>query len=187
MTFYLFFAAINSLLWLIVPFRQFQTKYFLFFLFLALTDPICLSVSYFFHINTNYVLIVSVFFLIFSLFEKKKGLPFFSMLTIFSIIAIIIPFYRPEKLLFVVVIGEIFVLFAIIKNIIHCCIKNDEIKAFHVCLLFFQLLTTLKLWYILIGSSTGLTYFISTFIFDIGIALYFIFSNEKNSRILITL
>lgn len=62
----------SILIWCFPPFRQWKTKYFTYFLLLAVCDPLKLLTRDLFHIQYNLLNVMFAFFFVASLIEEKK-------------------------------------------------------------------------------------------------------------------
>lgn len=180
---------ISIVVWLLIPIRQRLSRYFYYFLILALSDPIVyafrkMGVN---HYIIIYLLLGEILFLsIFSFQEIKRYIIFFAVI---FIIPNLIYFFYPGDL-----VAELLLV------IIHTCILLRflyffilRINAEHIFYVFVTVLilyeTTIitKFINVLTNFTDAYIYFIITTIFEILIGLFFRPFKEDNPRLLLQL
>ena len=159
--------------WLLPPFRQRGCKYFLYFLILALSDPI-FRLIYWIHATdvTWYYLVISTLVLI-SLFRKK-----YLFLLLIADIIILIYLTIPEIRLFTFLLHFIIMLY-FLKEFILIISKESKIVIFNLALVLYEVTLLFKLTasYFEFGVYN---YYLTT-AFEILPAVFFTIYNEKNS------
>ncbi len=165
---------INVSFWLLPPFRQKGCKYFLYFLILALSDPIVMIINWFRPLESSvYYLVVSTFILIVLL--KKKYL----LLTLILILFAAIYLSNPEIRMFTFLVHFIILLY-FLREFIMIISKDSGILIFNLMLVLYEASIIFKFAASYL-SIAGYLYFYLTTAFEIFIALFFAIFNEKNS------
>ena len=136
-------AYSNTFVWLIPPFRQYRTKYFYFFLVLALMDPVVLIFWRLLLINPQLISPVVALFLIFSLFPiSSKNI----LLTFFSCLVLILgePYLNNTQILLLNALIHIVVLVIIINHFLKFTAEKNSISLFYIFVISYELSTILK-------------------------------------------
>jgi hypothetical protein len=172
----------SILIWLFPPFRQYKTQYFLFFLILALADPvifILLKTLSFHVIRTNLII---TFFMILSLIDRnklKKGW-IFVLLLLLVLLAVAIKF--PIKEIYPIkIILSCIILFFILRDSLLYLNKHHTINLFYLVFILYEITIIIKFIYTASRTHTGTIYFYTTGFFEIFIGIFFCFYNKKNS------
>lgn len=175
---------LSVIVWLLPPFKQYKGRYFLFFLILAVIDPI--AFSYGFITRTTLPGQVSTLFhysLILSLISKdviKKNWVFFLLLTLVMFVPTILRFDRIQNLLVNILLQSV-ITFIILKNFILHFVTNRSISVFHSVFLFYQFTNILKYLNILVGYADATAFFYITSIAQIAFGLFFSIHRENKS------
>lgn len=164
----------NNIAWLLPPIRQRGCKYFIYFLILALSDPIFALINWIHPSDSAaYYLFISTLVLI-SLLRKKILL--FSLLII-----LIMSIYlsNPELRFFILLIHFIILLY-FLKETVVIISGESKIVIFNLVLVLYEASVLFKL-----AASyleiVGPLYFYITTAFEVFIAIFFTIYNEKNS------
>ena len=184
----LFFSSI--IIWLIPPIRQRKGKYFVFFLILALSDLINLSITLIFNKNlSGFIFSISTFLLIISLFERttiiKSRLPI--VLILIAILVANVLITEPNFYYTIIIINYFIMAFIILKKFIVTYVDTRIMNIFLVVLLFYLSTTLLKLFNIIIGFADATAFFIITTIVQIAFGLFFSIFRENNKRLMVQL
>lgn len=175
---------LSILIWLVPPIRQNKTKYFTFFLILALSDPILYSIYLIFGIQALKFYPIMTFLLIISLSNNKK--PFLWIATSVAILILTYIFNNnPTRLYYLCIILFTVVLFQIINKLIQILIQKRLLNLFLSVLLFYALINELKFIAIALNLYQGsISYYLATFtqIF-FGIIFSFITITTKNYQL----
>jgi len=163
--------------WLLPPFRQKGHRYFLYFLILALSDPIWFLINNFYPGNSSfYYLVISTLTLI-SVMRKK-----YLFASFIPIILIGIFLDYPEVRIFTFIVHFILLLY-FLKEFIIIISKDSKIVFFNLILLLYEATVLFKF-----GASyfttAGYLFFYITTAFEIFIAAFFTLYNEENSPVL---
>lgn len=178
-------VLLSMFIWLFPPIKQYKTKFFLFFLFYALADPIAISSVYFFKISGQRFYPIFLFLVLFSLFEKTK------VKTVGVIIIAIVFFYlsqflSQDQLIIVDIIIHFFILLMISYMFTKHIIDEGSVNLFLILLITYELIALLKNFAVIVDFQQGLyQFYVSTLIQIIfGISFIFININTKSFQIL---
>ena len=181
----LLIQSLSILIWILPPVRQYKTPYFLFFVVLALSDPIIYSIYYTLGIQSFKFYPIMTFLLIISISNINK-----KRLWIISAVFILIISYtiQSETLLLYIFCTIIFsiVLFLIIYQLIQLLMQKRILNLFLCLLLFYALLNMLKLIALSLNlyQHGAISYYLGTFIqIFFGILFSFITINTKSFSI----
>ena len=109
---------INSFIWLLVPIKQFKTRFFLFFLFLGLLDPIYILFYNYIHINSLYYYLycatILLYLILFNLKQKYRIL----LVLIFLIFSSVILYYSPTQSLLLQILIHLIIFVVFLKVLI---------------------------------------------------------------------
>jgi hypothetical protein len=167
----------NTVAWLLPPFRQRGCKYFLYFLILALSDPVFSLIDWIHPSNsTPYYLFVSTLILVTLL--KKKIL----LLSLLIVILLSIYLSNPEIRLFTSLVHFMILLY-FLKEMIVIISRESKIIIFNLVLVLYEASVFFKFTASYL-EITGILYFYITTAFEVFIAIFFTIYNEKNSPVI---
>lgn len=173
--------------WLIPPFRQFNGKYFYFFLILALNDPIALLFQTI-KLPTNFITISSVILLAISIMSfklsKQTWLLLFPSLILISYGIGLLSFYVQ---LWILLFGHFFILLYILRTATLNIFKTSTLNFFYFGIVFLEVTYITRLIAVLSDMNSGVIFYILTGFFQILIALFFSFFREDSKSIQINL
>ena len=172
-------VTVSILIWLLVPIRQFSSKYFYFFLIIGVTDLIVRLNRYFDLSMNNSLYVLMAFLLIVSLLsanKRNKILPYY-VVTIFIIFLAL--YFNSYFMLefYVLIILNLFILVQVFLHFFNHTLEKNEIKLFYLVFLLYQIITVAKLFNIITTTFGGFFYFIISTVFQIVIGLFFCFVN----------
>ncbi len=176
-------------IWFFPPIRHFKRKYFLFFLILALIDPIRLaSVTFFKYALSPYWGALLHSLLVCSLLKKpsfKKE--DFSIFLLYIILLLPIVWslfnYIPWQLEYVFILFYyMFLIVLIMKDLIVDFTLKGNFDLFLIALMFYLFASIIKHSLILFGVKNAIEYFIFTSFFQAGIGLYFSIVRDDQIR-----
>ena len=179
---YPYILTLSILTWGIIPFRQFKKKFFIFFLILALMDPIIITAFLLFHVDPLRIYVPLVLLSIYSLFEVKtiKKNIFLFILIIAS--SLVFSFLGNNELLRICLMFLILVTFIIFfKFALIELYKEEHINIFYFVLCVYEISLLLKFMLEIINIKTGAIFFILSLLFEVFIGTYFIIYNEVTS------
>jgi hypothetical protein len=167
----------TSVAWLFPPFRQRGCRYFLFFLTLAISDPVWKLITLFqFGDSSFYYLIISTIALTAVL--KKKELLLLLIPALFAGI-----YLSPSEIRIFTIIVHFSILIFFLKEFILIISRESGIVIFNLILLLYEA-TVLFKFSASYFMTAGYLFFYLTTAFEILIAIFFSFVNEKNSPVI---
>jgi len=168
--------------WAFPPFRQHKTKYFYFFLILALSDPIHITLGRLLGVNRSYYYLSVTLLLVLSLIEfkvKKQILlgSFFVLIIIFTSLM------GDTKVGYAVFVAcQVVILIFFLRDLFIDIRENENINLFYIVMILYIVSIIIKMVFYIVYQSTGYLYLFITNIFQLLIGIYFICYNVNNSR-----
>jgi hypothetical protein len=175
---------ISIFIWLFPPFRNYKTKYFYFFLVLALADPVTLFANIVFNINPARIFILAATFQFISVLQfNSSNIPVKYVkifLVLFSLVSFI---FLDVNLLWIMTALLLYlVLIIILRDFILDIKSGEQINFFFFVLSLYILSVSLKMVSYIASIDLGPVYFNLTTAFQILIGIYFTFFNINNSK-----
>ena len=165
---------IDLFAWLLPPFRQKGNKYFIYFLLLAVSDPIFFLLNWTYDISSPpYYIIISL--LAFISLVKKKLLFLILLLSIGFII-----YLQNAELIFLNFVIHFFILVYFLKDLVITTSEKDKIIIFNLILVLYEVSVMTKFAVSFLFSTGRLLYDFAT-VFDIFIGIFFTIFNDKKS------
>ena len=181
MTIINYIAYLNIFIWLLIPIRQYNTRFFPFFLVLGILDTISLSFFYLFNINLTITYLfgtnVLLYAALFDLGKKKK----FTLVLFFIIVSFFIVSFSIKESWIIQFIIHFIILITFLKILIIYFGNTRKLLLFYLVLIGYEVSLLLKFFVYYKEVSIGPVYFYVTTALEILIGLFFIFINEKNS------
>jgi len=176
----LFYVSI--FIWLFPPIRQWKTKFFYFFLILALADPISIFISLFI-IKNNYFYFPLISYLQLISIINYKNIPKLKAivynLLLVGIIILLFIFNQPKT---VVPIIHFIITIIFMKELLVKFVFDRMLSIFYLMLIFYEFTIILKYFNVILGFTDATAFFIITSIFQIAFGLFFsIFREDKTS------
>lgn len=179
-----YIGYLSLIIWVLIPIRQFGTRFFLFFLILGLLDLTAFVLLIIFKINFELIYLVGTSLLLYPLLIGLKNVYRFGIASILVVAAFIIFYYTNiNPILFQMVI-HLVILIYFLKVLILYYGLNRKVLFFHFFLLAYEFSLLLKFFVYWHELNLGLIYFYLTTIFQILIGIFFLFINEKNSPLI---
>lgn len=176
-----YIVYLNIFIWLLIPIRQYKTRFFPFFLVLGILDVLSLGLFYLFNVNLIITYLFGTCVLLYiALFEFGKRLKF-SLLIFFIIISTLIANYSITESEVIQFVIHFIIIIAFLKILILYFASNHKILLFHLILIAYEFSLILKFFVYYREVELGPVYYYVTTAFEILIGLFFIFVNEKNS------
>lgn len=174
-------AYSSIIIWLLIPLRQIRTRFFLFFLVLALFDPIAFIWGKFLHSPIAIPYILGTAILPYTiLFEVRKEIKLFIISALILSAAIFLFFFKNEvSILQIVVHLIIFIYF--LKIMIVNYSEQRSLMLFHLLILAYEFSLLLKFFVIYRGLEVGIAYYYLTTSFQSVIGILFLLFSERNS------
>ncbi|MEJ2615868.1 MAG: hypothetical protein P8Z35_12995 [Ignavibacteriaceae bacterium] len=172
----------SILIWLFPPFRQYKTQYFIFFLILALADPVMFLLLKFLSVEVTRTNLIITFFMILSLIGSDKLRKGWIFILLSLLVLLIATTKLPLKEVYQIkIILSCIVLFFILKDSLLYLNKHQTINLFYLVLILYEITIIIKFIYTASRTHTGTIYFYTTGFFEIFIGIFFCFYNMKNS------
>lgn len=179
-----YIGYLSLIIWVLIPIRQFGTRFFLFFLILGLLDLTAFVLLIIFKINFELIYLVGTSLLLYPLLIGLKNVYRFGIVSLLVVAAFIIFYYTNiNPILFQMVI-HLGILIYFLKVLILYYGLNRKVLFFHFFLLAYEFSLFLKFFVYWHELNLGLIYFYLTTTFQILIGIFFLFINEKNSPII---
>ena len=176
----IFFISIS--IWLFTPFRQYKNRYFLYFLILAILDPLVLIIQLFGSIQPSRIYLIGVLFQIISLLNFRKTINYKIILLLIIITNIWFSFnFGILAINLCLILENLIVLTIFLKISILNTYENMQINSFYVVIIFYLISIITKFLVGITDLKFGVPYFYLTSAFEIIIGIFFIFFNDKNS------
>jgi hypothetical protein len=176
-------------IWLIVPIRQKNEKYFLFFLALISGDIATAIARLIFHSHTNIFYTISMLMCIIFVQKRNISKKFKILILILCIVSLSIELYGINyKEEFILQCFFNFLLFFnFIQNFIIKFVMEKIINIFLGFLVLYELTVITKYFGLITGFANARSYFIITSIFESLIGIFFCIFKERDTQILIKL
>ena len=175
-------------IWVIPPIRQYRKQLFLFFLILALPDPINLLFLYLLKINTTFFLFPSAcYLLIVSLLKRSTIIKNWILIIVIWILVLTLNLLSKNNSIFLstVIIFNLITVLILLKNFIVTYVDNRKMNLFLVVIIFYFCTSILKFFNILIGFADATAFFIITSIAQIIFGLFFSIFREDDPRLMV--
>jgi len=184
-----YIASISAIVWLFPPIRQFRTKYFYFFLFLAIMGTVSRVIRQVFESPTNVHLIISAFCLFLSMFSlvqlKKKVWFIIPAISVMLYLSYLKPIILIDLVILFIIIFAISII--ILKRIIEYTINEKAMNIFQIILLFYFTTNITKFLNMIFQFTDAPAYFTLTNLIQIIIAVFFCVYTEDNPKMKIPL
>ena len=172
---------LSSFIWLLVPIRQFKTRFFFFFLVLGLLDPLAFISHHFFKFNTTVLYLLGTILLLYpALFELGKKIKLSIILFLLTASLIVVFYSMPVSIIIQMVIHFI-IFITFLKVLVIYFSENRKLLLFHLMLVMYEFSLLLKFFVYYHEVEVGPTYYIVTTAIQIMIGIFFIFFNEVHS------
>ncbi|MFC2103568.1 hypothetical protein ACFLSS_03980 [Bacteroidota bacterium] len=181
MEIYKIIYAISALAWFCPIFRQFKGNFFYYFLILGLTDPLnILNAVTFQLIDVNHFIVISSLLLFFVIqYGGKNFLNNWLIKSILTLIVISLMLYLP-KIEFLVVAIRSLILFNFIKKTVLLLHSTGELNFFYLVLSFYELTIVINFIVHFGRTDVDIVVFLSTFAFQVLIAIFFSIFREDS-------
>ena len=176
-----YFVYFSILVWLLPPFRQLKGGYFLYFLILGYSDPLALFLGWIFKLNLEYTHLVIAFLLTITVLFYNNNLNLKWIGSLFLLLILSILKVGVENRYFYFVIFHIIIYLQILIPSIKEFYLKHQINLYFTVLLIYELTTILKFVAVIYNYFSGVYLFYLSAVFEMFIALFFIFYNLQNS------
>ncbi len=179
----------SIIIWLIPPIRQYKNRYFFFFLFLALADPIVLISNNVFHQDfiTKIIYSSTSYLMIISLLKWQSVRKYSLLIVITLLVLILLNILITSSNFYFAIVASCFsiIILMLLKNFIVSYADQRKIDLFVLMLLFYLSTMILKVFNFLIGFADATAFFYITTIFQILFGLFFSIFRENNPKLTI--
>ena len=176
-----FIGYINIFVWILIPIKQYKTRFFLFFLILGLFDPIAFISYYFFKFNMGVLYLIGTIILLYpALFEIGKKIKL-SIIFSFLIASLIVVFYAMNISIIIQILIHFIIFISFLKVLVVFFSENRKLLLFHLMLVLYEFSLLLKFFIYYNEVEVGQVYYYVTTGFQILIGIFFIFFNEVHS------
>jgi hypothetical protein len=175
----------NMFAFLLPPFRQYRGRYFLFFLVLALGDPLTFLAIEIAHItpsNFNSLVAWATFLSVFTTNRMSKGFFILLILTVMVFLAFI--FFNRQEAQFLNILINCLLLIYFIKESAQHFQRTNEIHLGYFLLVLYQIGIITKLYTIAEYTKQGILYFYIIALFEIIVAIFFTIYKVENSPVI---
>jgi len=174
-------AYITIIVWLIIPVRQFKTRFFLFFLILGLLDPTAYVLGQIFKSNISVFYSLGTIILLYpALFEIKKKIKL-GIILFFLTTGLIVVFYAINISIIIQIVIHFIIFISFLKVLVVFFSENRKLLLFHLMLVLYEFSLLLKFFVYYNEVGVGPAYYYVTTAFEIMIGIFFIFFNEEHS------
>lgn len=176
----------SIVIWLFPPIRQLKTRYFYFFLILALADPVSLFIKNFIYIHISFYFPFVSLLLFLSIYRKEKSNEKFHFAVTITATAVtfILTLILEQSQLSVGILHFLIVFLFLKEFIIRFAFKS-ELDLFLLMLIFYEFTTILKYLNVAFGITNATAYFFITTIFQISFGLFFTVFRGDRARVVI--
>ena len=173
--------------WLFPVIRQYRGNYFIYFLILALADPIAMLCVAVFNIQPTIIHAIagiSLFYSIDTINHQFSKLWLLYMLIAISFVIALLMLSNP---LFLILIFHFLILILFIKKLMVKMYQLGNFNWFYLVLIFYEITVILKVIVFLSGANIGILHFYLTLAFQFLIALFFTIFREESQVLKIQL
>lgn len=171
----------NSFVWFLTPIRQFRTRFFYFFLVLALFDPAVILLHQFLIFRSLEIYLIGTVILIYTALidfpTRTKSLVMLS----FACISLVVVVYSLFDTILIQITIHMIIFIIFLRVLIIYFSENRKILWFHLILTVYEFSILLKFFVYYTRVDIGVEYFYATTALQILIGVFFIIMNEKNS------
>ena len=161
-----FIIYLTIFIWVIIPFRQFRTRFFGYFLALAVMDLVLFTIDLFIPLNSYYYYLYGTIIVLYAtLFTFKRNSKIIIVLVLFLFVSIIM-FYFPEYAALSQIPLHIIITVLFLKVLVVYYSKNRKLLLFHLLLVVYEFSIILKFFVIYGDKRIIIPYFLLTNVFE---------------------
>jgi hypothetical protein len=183
---YKFLYHISIVIWVFPAIRQFRKDVFLYFLILAIGDPIAMVFQTLFKINLpSQVFVVTSYAMLTGVLYKRSSKKLKMALILFGVVLsvlMIFLFIPPTYCLMTLIMIHCILSVLFVKTFIIDYSTNSRINYFYLALIFYTLTVITKFLVVIIGLNDATAFFILTSIAQIFFGLYFSIVGEHKQK-----
>lgn len=181
-------AYLSALFWIFPAIRNYRTNLFLYFLVLAISDPLVILATFILPwLAPRLYLLFAVLAVasLRNLFSKKTI--YVKVITILFFVGVGAAFTSYNIAYTAIMLDHICVAFIFVALLLSYVALNSKVKGYHVVLLLYEVSIILKVLFMVLHVELGLSYFYTTSIFQMLIAVFFSVYKETDNKLLIDL
>jgi hypothetical protein len=179
------FLTVSMIVFMLPPFRQYNGRFFYYFLILAIEDPIARILEYSFHFHPIIVHLLFGVLLVLAVLNYEKFLKYALYSAPFLLVGGIgISFIKVEILRILLALTHVIIFFIIAKQAVIFIRDKKGINFFHIMLILYESSIILKFITLVFNLSNGITLFYITLAFELFIGLFFSFYRDDNRKIM---
>jgi hypothetical protein len=184
MIIYYIIRYVGDFTWMLPPFRQYGTKYFLYFLILACVSPIAVFLIYVTHIPNSQIVSVFSLLALYSLLKPTKKLKITFLVILISLI-VFADLLSDIHLRLISIVAQTLILISFIYDFLLYTENKRTFNLFYFLLIMYQMTVVYKFIARILDVHHGVVLFYLTTFLEIffGIAFTFINVNTKNFRL----
>lgn len=179
-------VGISTLIWCTIPFRQFSKKYFYFFYFYGIAEPLTAYLRIIFHSPSNIFYLVFHYLMLISIFPpkfvRKYKIPLSVLFIAITVIYILSGLYT---YLLIIGILDFLILYQFFIDIFNSAFKQRLINLFLFVLILNFILEIFQYLGIYFGYLNGYFYFYTVLTFEMFIGVFLLIFREDNPKLLI--
>jgi hypothetical protein len=167
-------------IWLFPVIRQYRGNYFIFFLILALADPIAMFCVAVFNIQPTLIHAIAALCLYYSIDAIRQEFRRLWLLNLIIVVTFIVALFMQTNQLFLILIFHFLILFIFIKKIMLKLYQLGEFNWFYLVLIFYEITAVVKLIVFISGAEIGILFYYLTVAFQFLVAIFFTIFREES-------
>ncbi len=182
---YIIVIYISMVLWLLPPIKNYKTNFFIYFLALAVCDPIGAVFSTHHILEPSLTGLLFSFIILVSLRNITDKSKLFDATLAIVFIFMILSFISLRGLGYgLVIVVHILIFFTILKRALTYIAQTGAVNIFYFVLLFYEATIVMKYFVIIFDLNEGVLQFAITTTFQLMFAIFFALSNENSQRLI---
>lgn len=179
---------ISMVFWIFPAIRNYKTVLFFYFLIWAVADPIVMAISVLSPLHALKTYLPLTFFTFLSLKGIVTNKSNFNKLLVFAfILNFWAAFYSSKIVYLVIIFDHIIITLFFVTRLLNYVALNSKVKVFHIILFLYEVSLVMKLLFLVFDVQTGTSYFMTTNIFQMLIAVFFSIYKEADNKLIIDL
>ena len=177
----------SILFWLFPIFRQYRGNFFVYFLILALSDPLALLCVAVFNVQPTLIHSIAAILLYYSINTVRQKFKRLWLLNLIIVVSFVIASLLHLSHLFLVLIFHFLILLIFIKKSMIMLYQFGEFNLFYLVLIFYEITVIINVIVFISGTEIGILYHYITLAFQFLIAIFFTIFREENALLRIQL
>lgn len=185
MTFAYIVGYVNTLAFLIIPFRQYKGRYFYYFLVLALGNPLLIFNSMAIHLDSLEIVCILSLLSVISLIQPATLKKSYKLIAAGAILVIGLLYFSDEQeSQFISIILHIIILLIFFKEMLLFYKDTLKFRTGHSVLILYEVLLILNFFTFLNNPNTGIYFHYISAAFEVFLALFFIIYKVEESPVI---